>query len=80
MLGHPLRELAGAYGALPHVLQRRVAREEAAHFADVKAQVTRIFARDRSLFAQDRFHPSAAGYAMLADALAPAVVRAVRGA
>ena len=37
-------------------------------------------ARDRSLFAQDRFHPSAAGYAVLADALAPAVARTVRGA
>jgi lysophospholipase L1-like esterase len=31
------------------------------------------FAADRSLFSRDRFHPSSAGYAMIANMLAPAV-------
>ncbi len=31
------------------------------------------FAADPALFSADRFHPSAAGYAVIADALAPHV-------
>ncbi|USX53265.1 SGNH/GDSL hydrolase family protein [Lentzea sp. HUAS12] len=41
--------------------------------AHVERAVTPRFATDPSLFAADRFHPSAAGYRAIADALAPAV-------
>ncbi|MFE2755244.1 SGNH/GDSL hydrolase family protein [Actinosynnema sp. NPDC059335] len=36
------------------------------------------FAADPRLFAADRFHPSPAGYALIADALAPRVLAAAR--
>lgn len=41
--------------------------------AHVERAVTPQFAADPSLFAADRFHPSAAGYRSIAAALAPAV-------
>jgi lysophospholipase L1-like esterase len=39
--------------------------------APVAPELTRRFATDPSLFSGDRFHPSSAGYALVADALAP---------
>jgi lysophospholipase L1-like esterase len=39
--------------------------------APVGAELSRRFAADPMLFADDRFHPSSAGYALVADALAP---------
>ncbi|KJK35712.1 hypothetical protein UK23_42640 [Lentzea aerocolonigenes] len=41
--------------------------------AHVERAVTSKFAADPSLFAADRFHPSSAGYRVIAEALAPAV-------
>ncbi|RDI17155.1 SGNH/GDSL hydrolase family protein [Lentzea flaviverrucosa] len=41
--------------------------------AHVERAVTPRFAADPSMFAADRFHPSAAGYRAIAEALAPAV-------
>jgi lysophospholipase L1-like esterase len=77
-LGHPLRELGATYAAFLHAVQRRIARREGAHFADIKGLVSHRFARERPLFAEDEFHPSPAGYAVLAQALAPAIVEALR--
>ncbi|WP_329046089.1 SGNH/GDSL hydrolase family protein [Amycolatopsis sp. NBC_01488] len=37
-------------------------------------QLTARFAADAALFSADRFHPSSAGYAVIADALAPHVL------
>jgi lysophospholipase L1-like esterase len=37
------------------------------------------FAADHTLFSADRFHPSSAGYAAIADALAPALLAAASG-
>jgi lysophospholipase L1-like esterase len=45
--------------------------------ADV-AHVGRLFAADPAMFSGDRFHPSSAGYAAIAEALAPVVVEAAR--
>jgi lysophospholipase L1-like esterase len=45
--------------------------------ADV-AHVGRLFAADPAMFSGDRFHPSSAGYASIAQALAPAVRAAAR--
>lgn len=37
------------------------------------------FAADERLFSPDRFHPSAAGYALIADAISPLVLATARG-
>jgi lysophospholipase L1-like esterase len=49
------------------------ARAAGAHVADRDHGTSRAFGADRSLFCADRFHPSSAGYAVIADALYPAV-------
>jgi len=48
-----------------------------AHVADRDHATARAFAADRTLFCSDRFHPSSAGYAVIADALHPAVADAL---
>jgi lysophospholipase L1-like esterase len=42
------------------------------------AAVAPLFAADPAMFSADRFHPSSAGYAAIAQAVAPAVVAAAR--
>ena len=62
-------------------LQRRqeaVAEAAGASFADVGPAVGAAFAADPELFSADRFHPSSAGYARIAEVLAPVVLRAAR--
>jgi lysophospholipase L1-like esterase len=62
-------------------LQRRqfeVAAAAGASVADIAAEVGRAFAADPAMFSGDRFHPSSAGYARIAAALAPTVVAAAR--
>ena len=49
-----------------------------AHVADRDHATAEVFAADRSLFCPDRFHPSSAGYAVIAEALRPAVAAALR--
>jgi lysophospholipase L1-like esterase len=44
------------------------------HVADADERAARAFAGDASLFSADRFHPSSAGYAVIADALLPSVL------
>jgi lysophospholipase L1-like esterase len=46
--------------------------------AAVAAEVTGAFGADPAMFAADRFHPSSAGYARIAAALAPSVLAAAR--
>jgi lysophospholipase L1-like esterase len=63
------------------VLQRQqeaVARAAGVAFADVGPAVGAAFADDPGMFSADRFHPSAAGYALIAEALAPHVLAAAR--
>jgi lysophospholipase L1-like esterase len=48
--------------------------------ADAEGTTSAAFARDPALFSADRFHPSGAGYALIAAALAPVVVEAAREA
>jgi lysophospholipase L1-like esterase len=58
------------------LLRRAQARETLAaggRMADLDEATARAFAADPALFSRDRFHPSSAGYAMIAKALAPAV-------
>lgn len=49
-----------------------------AHVADRDHATAEVFAADRSLFCPDRFHPSSAGYAVIAEALRPAVAAALQ--
>ena len=44
--------------------------------ADPDQRASRAFGADASLFSADRFHPSSAGYAVIADAVLPALVDA----
>ncbi|MGY1605766.1 MULTISPECIES: GDSL-type esterase/lipase family protein [unclassified Geodermatophilus] len=63
------------------VLQQRqaaVARAHGAVVAPVAAEVGRAFTADPAMFSADRFHPSSAGYARIAAALAPALLAAAR--
>jgi lysophospholipase L1-like esterase len=45
----------------------------------VAPELTGRFATDPTLFAADRFHPSSAGYALVAEALAPHLVELAAG-
>jgi lysophospholipase L1-like esterase len=44
--------------------------------ADPTQSASRAFAADPSLFSADRFHPSSAGYAVIAEAVLPALIDA----
>jgi lysophospholipase L1-like esterase len=61
-------------------LQRRqaAATESAGGTIAPMADVGRLFTADPAMFSADRFHPSSAGYASIAEALAPAVLAAAR--
>jgi lysophospholipase L1-like esterase len=66
--------------ACDQLQQRQAAVVEAAggSVAGVAAEVAGAFADDPAMFSADRFHPSSAGYARIAAALAPAVLDAAR--
>jgi lysophospholipase L1-like esterase len=64
-----------------HVLQREqtaVAEAAGCSVASDVAEVAGAFGSDPALFSHDRFHPSSAGYARIAAALAPYVLEAAR--
>ena len=50
--------------------------DEGGRVADPEAQASALFGEDGSLFSPDLFHPSSAGYAVIAEALAPVVLDA----
>jgi lysophospholipase L1-like esterase len=56
--------------------QVAVATALGAEVADLDGGTARAFEDDPRLFSADRFHPSSAGYAVIAEALLPAVLRA----
>jgi lysophospholipase L1-like esterase len=58
--------------------QVAVAHAVGARVADRDGDTTRAFAEDHRLFCADLFHPSSAGYAVIADALFPEVLAAAR--
>lgn len=75
----PFRELVQAGSTALRHAQAAVALAEGAYVADV-AKVSASFAADAALFAADRFHPSSAGYALIADAIGPTVLAAAKAA
>ena len=75
LVPHPLIDAVSGYGALVGVVQRRAAAPRPlVHFVDVVGGVGSEFVHDQSLMSADSFHPSAAGYGRIADALAPVVL------
>lgn len=75
VLPHPLREAVTAYGALVRGVQRRGAlARSGVHLVDVRRDVGAEFVRDPATMSADSFHPSAAGYGRIADAMAPTVI------
>jgi lysophospholipase L1-like esterase len=58
--------------------QVRVTLQEGGLVADPDGATSAAFAQDPAMFSVDRFHPSGAGYAVIAAALAPVVVDAAR--
>jgi lysophospholipase L1-like esterase len=63
-----------------HEAQTQVALSLGAHVADIGMSSAAGFAADPGLFSADRFHPSSAGYAVIAQALAPTVREAATAA
>jgi lysophospholipase L1-like esterase len=75
LLPHPLMEAVLGYGAVVGSVQRRAAAgRPRVCFVDVVGAVGSEFVTDEGLMSADSFHPSAAGYGRIADALVPAVL------
>lgn len=73
-----LRETVRAAGNLLRTRQTSVVLAEGGRVADPDQRASRAFATDPSLFSADLFHPSSAGYAVIADSLFPALLDAVQ--
>ena len=74
-LPHPLMEVVIGYGAVVGAVQRRAAAmRPRVRLVDVGVAVGPEYFADVSTLSADAFHPSAAGYARIADALVPAVL------
>ena len=75
-----MRAVVRAGSQLLHDAQSRAALAEGARVADFGMASAAGFAVDQSLFSADRFHPSSAGYAVIAGALAGTVREAATAA
>ena len=73
-----LREIVRAGSAVMRSAQVRAVRAEGGLVADADGATSAAFAADPRLFSADRFHPSSAGYEVIASALAPVVEDAAR--
>jgi lysophospholipase L1-like esterase len=75
LLPHPLMEVVTGYGAVVGAVHRRAAAMRPwVRLVDVGVAVGPEYFNDTSSLSADAFHPSAAGYGRIADALAPAVL------
>ena len=72
----PMRPIVQAGSRALHDAQSRAALAEGARVADFGMTRAAGFAVDPALFSADRFHPSSAGYSVIATALAPTVLAA----
>ena len=73
-----MRAAVRAGSRLLHDAQSRAVLAAGGHVADIGMTSATGFADDPRLFSADRFHPSSAGYAVIATALAPTVRAAAR--
>ncbi len=75
LLPQPLKAAVLGYGALVGAVQRRAtAMQPRVRLVDVVGTVGSEFVTDAGLMSADSFHPSAAGYGRIADALATQVL------
>src|SRR3954454_6058984 len=74
-----VRALVRAGSALLREVQSRAALAAGGRIADPEGATSAAFATNPALFSRDGFHPSSSGYAMIAEALVPAVRAAVAG-
>ena len=74
-----LRGLASRRTEAINHMFRRVAADEHLTFAPIADATGPLFRKDRSLFADDRFHPNARGYATWIRVLNEAIARAITG-
>ena len=75
LVPHPLMEAVLGYGAVVGAVQRRAAAlRPLVRLVDVVGAVGSEFVNDEAMMSADSFHPSAAGYGRIADALVPAVL------
>ncbi len=78
-VGTPLRQLAVGYGLLLSGLQRLVLwRMPGVWWVDARRLAGPAFLRLPQAMSRDGYHPSDLGYSLLAEALAPGVVAALR--
>lgn len=75
-----MRAVVRAGSLALRVAQVQVVLAEGGRVADASETTAAAFGRDRSLFSLDRFHPSSAGYAVIADSLLPVVLDAAMAA
>ena len=73
-----LRDAVRAAGEELRTRQSAVVLREQGRVADADHRASRAFGSDRSLFSADLFHPSSAGYAVIADSLLPTLLEAAR--
>lgn len=71
-----LREVVATASEVLRRRQADVVEASGGQVADPAQRASRAFAADPGLFSSDRFHPSSAGYAVIADAVLPAVAEA----
>ena len=71
-----MRQLVKSGSAVLRQAQSGAALAEGARVADLNGSTSARFAADPTLFSGDGFHPSSAGYALIAAALTPAVLAA----
>jgi lysophospholipase L1-like esterase len=72
------RPIVRAACAQLQLMQSSVAEAAGAAVATIAGDVARAFTADPGLFSADRFHPSSAGYARIAEELTPTVLAAAR--
>ncbi len=78
LVPHPLMEAVLGYGAVVGAVQRHAAAgRPRVRLVDVGRAVGPEFVNAEGTMSADSFHPSAAGYGRIADALVPAVLSAV---
>lgn len=75
-LGQPLRLIARARARALNRTIKKVARRKEVEILDLPMGVGKAFARDRTLYSVDGFHPSDLGYAAWADAMKDRVMNA----
>ncbi len=72
-----LRDLVKSASAALRKAQTEAAFEQGARVVDLGRAMSAVFAADAGMFSDDRFHPSSAGYEVIARGLLPAIAAAV---